>query len=83
MLLTDKLVNQYKELAKTKPAPHDWHNFANKMALAITAKTNDVKQANNLWNYIRTVLIQEGFDPYTIKENGFSLVLKTLVGAKI
>ena len=82
MLLSDQLITKYKEIAENRPAPHTWHKlplvFVG-MILKKNGEKTDFKQANNIWNYVRQSLVYQGFDPFTIKEDGFKEAFKKAV----
>ena len=85
MFTSDKLIKYYEDNIKDKKiAPHTMHNAALEFAKIILADLStlsadgsvNILKGNNIWNYVRSQLISKGFDPYTIKEDGFTDIIK-------
>lgn len=93
MILSTKLIETYEELAKSKKlvAPHQMHKLATdfvEMIIKDMGKESsdnsfEPKLANNIWNFVRLDLISKGYDPYSLKEDGFNAILEKLIAEQI
>jgi len=87
MLISDNLIQHYETATKGGAAPHTMHNIPLEFAKMLLTQLGDqhpegkvdTKQANNIWNYVLSELKKKGYDPYTIKENGFKEVLSMVI----
>ena len=83
-MVSDNLIKHYEDAAKQGIAPHTMHNMPLDFATMLLKQLGDIhpegkvdiKQANNLWNYVRTELYRKGHSPYTVKINGFRELIK-------
>jgi len=83
-MVSDQLIQHYEDTMENKPAPHTMHNLPLDCAIMLLeglskshpeGKVN-IKQANNIWNYVINELKSRGFDPYTFKIDGFKEIVK-------
>ena len=85
-MISDNLINYYIEEVKGGAAPHTMHNIPLEFAKMLLEQLGDIhpegktsiKQANNIWNYVLKELKFRGYDPYTVKVDGFLELLKTV-----
>ena len=83
-MVSDNLIKHYEQAAKKGLAPHTMHNMPLQMAIMLLEQLGDthpegrvnIKQANNIWNYLIGELKSRGFDPYTFKIDGFKEIIK-------
>ncbi len=83
-MVSDNLIKYYEDTVKKGVAPHTMHNLPLECAAMLLEQLSaihprgavNVKQANNIWNYIIGELVKRGHTPYTFKINGFSIMME-------
>ena len=83
-MVSDQLIQHYEDTVKNGVAPHTMHNLPLDCAIMLMKQLGnihpegivDIKQANNIWNFVINQLKSKGYDPYTFKIDGFKEIVK-------